>query len=78
MDLCQKKQEHLNPDDPSDIGDAWIWRAIALPNHVRVITHLSHDRSEEEAITFLAAFKNLSLNLALSPTDDSARKVKHL
>jgi hypothetical protein len=57
MDLCQKKQEHLNPDDPSDIGDTWIWRAIALPSHLRVITHLSHDRSEEEAITFLAAFK---------------------
>ena len=57
MDLCQKKQEHLNPDDPSDIGDAWIWRATALPSHLRVITHLSHDRSEEEAITFLAAFK---------------------
>src|SRR5439155_19208062 len=57
MDLCQKKQEHLNPDDPSDIGDAWIWRAIALPSHLRVITHLSHGRSEEEAITFLAAFK---------------------
>ena len=57
MDLCQKKQEHLNPDDPSDIGDAWIWRAIALPSHLRVITHLSYDRSEEEAITFLAAFK---------------------
>ena len=57
MDLCQKKQEHLNPDDPNDIGDAWIWRATALPSHLRVITHLSHDRSEEEAITFLAAFK---------------------
>ena len=52
-----KKQEHLNPDDPNDIGDAWIWRATALPSHLRVITHLSHDRSEEEAITFLAAFK---------------------
>src|SRR2546430_2965406 len=52
-----KKQEHLNPADPSNIGDAWIWRAIALPSHLRVITHLSHGRSEEEAITFLAAFK---------------------
>jgi len=57
MDLRQKKQEHLQPDDPSDIGDAWIWRAMALPSHLRVVTHLSHDRSEAEATAFLAAFK---------------------
>lgn len=57
MDLRQKKQGHLQPDDPPGIGDAWIWRAIALPSHLRVVNHLSHDRSEEEATTFLAAFK---------------------
>ena len=57
MDLCQKKQEHLQPHDPSDIGDAWIWRALALPSHLRVVHHLSHDRSEKEATAFLAAFK---------------------
>jgi hypothetical protein len=57
MDLCQKKQEHLQPSDPDDIGDAWVWRAIALPSHLRVVTHLSHDRSEVEAIAFLAEFK---------------------
>jgi len=28
-----------------------------LPSHLRVVTHLSHDRSEEEATAFLAAFK---------------------
>lgn len=57
MDLRQKKQEHLQADDPSNIGDAWIWRAIALPSHLRVVNHLSHDRSEKEATAFLAAFK---------------------
>jgi len=57
MELRQKKQEHLQPHDPSDIGDAWIWRAIALPSHLRVVNHLSHDRSEQEATAFLAAFK---------------------
>lgn len=57
MDLRQKKQKHLQPDDPPEVGDAWIWRAIALPSHLRVVTHLSHDRSEEEATAFLAAFK---------------------
>jgi len=57
MDFRQKKQEHLQADDPPDIGDAWIWRAIALPSHLRVVTHLSHDRSEKEATAFLAAFK---------------------
>src|SRR5215471_10457591 len=57
MDLRQKKQEHLQPLDPDDVGDAWVWRAIALPSHLRVVTHLSHDRSEEEATAFLAKFK---------------------
>jgi hypothetical protein len=57
MDLRQKKQEHLQPSDPPDVGDAWVWRAISLPSHLRVVTHLSHDRSEEEATAFLAAFK---------------------
>jgi len=57
MDLRQKKQEHLQPLDPDDLGDAWVWRAIALPSHLRVVTHLSHDRSEAEATAFLAEFK---------------------
>ena len=33
-----------------------MWRALALPSHLRVVTHLSHERSEEEATAFLAAF----------------------
>jgi hypothetical protein len=57
MDLRQKKQEHLQPNDPSGLGDAWIGKAIAGPSHLRVVTHLSHDRSEQEATTFLAALK---------------------
>jgi hypothetical protein len=55
--FVKKKQEHLQLDDPSNIGDAWIWRAITLPSHLRVVTHLSHDRSEKEATAFLSAFK---------------------
>src|SRR2546428_12520533 len=53
----RKKQEHLQPDDSSTLGDTWIWKAIALPSHLRVVNHLSHERSEQEATTFLAAFK---------------------
>jgi len=30
---------------------------MALPSHLRVVNHLSHDRSEQEATAFLAAFK---------------------
>lgn len=45
------------PTDPDGLGDAWIWRAIALPSHLRVANHLSHERSEEEAAAFLARFK---------------------
>ena len=47
----------MQPTDPDDWGDAWIWRALALPSHLRVVTHLSHERSEAEATAFLAAFK---------------------
>ena len=57
MDVCQKKQEHLQPNDPIDQGDMWIWRAVALPSRLRVVNHLSHERSEAEAIAFLADFK---------------------
>lgn len=57
MDLCQKKQEHLQPGDPPDQGDMWLWRAVALPSRLRVVSHLSHERSEAEAIAFLADFK---------------------
>ncbi len=35
----------------------WVWRAIALPSRLRVVSHLSHKRSEAEAIAFLADFK---------------------
>ena len=35
----------------------WIWRALALPSRLRVVSHLSHERSEAEAIAFLTAFK---------------------
>ena len=57
MEFCQKKQAHLPPGDPADWGDAWIWRALALPSPLRVVPYLSHERSEEEAIAFLATFK---------------------
>jgi hypothetical protein len=53
----RKKQAHLQPGDPADWGDAWVWRALALPSHLRVVTYLSHERSEGEATAFLAAFK---------------------
>src|SRR5207253_10479147 len=55
--FCQKNLAPLQPGDPADWGDAWVWRALALPSHLRVVTHLSHERSEEEATAFLAAFK---------------------
>ncbi len=35
----------------------WIWRALALPSRLRVVSHLSHDRSERDALAFLAKFK---------------------
>jgi hypothetical protein len=70
MDLRQKKQEHLLPSDPPDVGDAWIWKAIALPSHLRVANHLSHERSEEEATSFLALFKGRTDNRSPLFTSD--------
>jgi hypothetical protein len=55
--FVKKRQEHLQPDDPIDAGDMWIQRAIALPSRLRVVSHISHERIEEEASTFLADFK---------------------
>jgi hypothetical protein len=57
VDFRQKKQAYRQPDDPSTIGDTWIWTAIALPSHLRVVDHRSHERREQEAPRFLAAFK---------------------
>jgi hypothetical protein len=37
-----KNQEHLPAGDPNDLGDACVWRAIALPSRVRVVHHPSH------------------------------------
>src|SRR5262245_60295836 len=57
LDLRQEKQAHRRPEDPAEVGDAWIWRALALPSRLRVVSHLSHDRSDPEARAFLASFK---------------------
>jgi hypothetical protein len=65
-----KKQEHLQPGDPADLGDMWVWRAIALPSRLRVVSHLSHERSEAEAMTFLANFKARTDGSALLFTSD--------
>jgi hypothetical protein len=35
----------------------WVGRALALPSRLRVVSHLSPERSEAEATTFLAKFK---------------------
>lgn len=48
----------------------WIWRAIALPCRLRVVSHLSHERSETEACTFLAKFKAKTDGQALFFTSD--------
>ena len=48
----------------------WIWRALALPSRLRVVSHLSHERSEAEAITFLAHFKARTNGTALLFTSD--------
>lgn len=48
----------------------WIWRALALPSRLRVVSHLRHERSEMEAITFLAHFKARTNGQALLFTSD--------
>ncbi len=48
----------------------WIWRAIALPSRLRVVTYLSHERSETEATEFLAQFKARTVGHARLFTSD--------
>ena len=55
--MLRLRQAHRLCDDPPDVGDMWIWRAIALPSRLRIVSHLSHERSEREAINFLAKIK---------------------
>lgn len=55
--FVRKKQDHRQPGDPSEVGDTWIWRAIALPSRLRVVSYVSHERGEADAIAFLAQFK---------------------
>ena len=52
MDGYRKKPEHLQAGDPHALGDAWVWRAIALPSRVRGVPHLSHQRREKAASAF--------------------------
>jgi len=67
--FVKKKQEHRQSDDPPEAGDTWIWRAIALPSRLRVISYISHERSEADATAFLAQFKalcSLAINFQLT------------
>ncbi len=48
----------------------WIWRAIALPSRLRVVTYISHERSEVEATEFLAQFKARTVGRAPLFTSD--------
>lgn len=48
----------------------WIWRALALPSRLRIVSHLSHERSEAEATTFLAKIKAKTDGLAPFFTSD--------
>lgn len=57
MDICQKKQDHLEPGDAAELGDTWVWKAVDPVSRLRVMSHISHERSEAEATTFIAAFK---------------------
>jgi hypothetical protein len=63
VDLCKKKQKNLSPVEEADgndgdlIGDAWIWKAIDVPSRLRVASHISHERSEEEATEFIGKVK---------------------
>jgi IS1 family transposase len=70
VDLCQKKQAHCQPDDPPDVGNMWIWRAIALPSRLRVVSYISHERCEADATEFLAQFKARTVGRALLFTSD--------
>lgn len=51
----------------------WVWRAVALPSRLRVMSHLSHERSEPEATRFLAKFKARTDGCAPLFTSDQLR-----
>lgn len=53
---CDREHDR-HPNDPTDLGDMWIWRAIAVPSRLRVVSHLGHERREDEATAISAKFK---------------------
>jgi IS1 family transposase len=55
------------------MGDTWIWRALALPSRLRVVSYLSHERSEREATAFIAQFKARTMGRAPLFTSDKLR-----
>ena len=56
----------------------WVWRAMALPSRLRVLSHLSHERSEAEATAFLAKLKARTDGCApFSPVISSRRMSLH-
>ena len=57
-------------NDPAEVGDTWIWRAIALPSRLRVVSYISRERSEADAIAFLGQFKAHTTGRALLFTSD--------
>src|SRR6267142_5176101 len=54
MDVDQKTPDPLHVGDPNDLGDAWVWRAIAWPSRWRGVQHRSQPRREKEASVFFA------------------------
>ena len=57
----------------------WVGRARALPRRLRVVSHLSPERSEAEAPAFLAKFKARTAGWApFFPSDQLAEYVAAL
>jgi hypothetical protein len=63
LDLCEKKQKNLSADEDTGgndgdlIGDAWIWQAVDVPSRLRIASHLSHARGEDDATAFIGQGK---------------------
>ena len=66
--FVRKKQQHVQEDDPPEVGDAYVWLAIEAHTKL-IISYLVGKRTAERAQAFMADVRGRILNRPQITTD---------